>query len=231
MKQKDKKQHIRNTGRLRCISLPDPNILDDDRASSNYKSSRIASKVHHSYKSGMKLESARVIEVMSNYQCILRMQDQDVTASISGRLKQFIFQTRTIIAVGDFVEVETSSAPDYRIEKIKPRRNLLTRYDTGSFQKEIVLAANIDQVIVTTSWRMPMLKPGLIDRYLILAAKHKIRPIIVVNKVDLCEDISELEEEIAYYRQMDYRVVLTSAETGAGMDELKEILKDKDSIF
>ncbi|MCD8480280.1 MAG: ribosome small subunit-dependent GTPase A, partial [Candidatus Cloacimonetes bacterium] len=51
------------------------------------------------------------------------------------------------------------------------------------------------------------------------------------NKVDLCEDFEELEECVAYYRQIGCKVILTSSVSGKGMNELKSILMDKDSVF
>lgn len=231
MKQKDKKQHVKYKGRLRNISLPDLDVLDERREASHYKAARISSKLEHSHKADMQLERGRVMEVMSNYQCKVALKQGIITASISGRLKQFLFRSSGLLAAGDFVEVDLAPAPDFRIEKIIERKNSLTRYSTGTFQKDIVIAANIDQLVITTSWLMPRFKAGLVDRYLILAAKHKIDPILVVNKVDLCEDFEELEESVAYYRQIGCKVILTSSVSGKGMDELKSILMDKDSVF
>ncbi|HNQ43071.1 MAG TPA: ribosome small subunit-dependent GTPase A, partial [Candidatus Cloacimonadota bacterium] len=172
MKQKDKKQHTKFTGRLKSISLPDLDILDDEREVTHYKSARTATKSQQSYKSGTRLQSGRVREVMSNYQCRIQIGTDTFTATISGRLKQFLYQGSNLITVGDYVAVDVSQAGDYRIENVMPRKNSLIRYGSGSFQKEITLGANLDLVIITSSWRMPMFKPGLIDRYLILAAKH-----------------------------------------------------------
>jgi ribosome biogenesis GTPase len=235
VKQKDKKRKAIYTGRLKNIDLPGievlDEILDEERVSNEYKTARIAGKRDKTFKSGLTLKKGRVMAVMSNYQCQVQIQDEQVTASIGGRLKQFLYQSTTLLAVGDYVEVDMSLAPDYRIENILPRKNRLSRYDSGSFQKEILVAANIDQLVITSSWRMPMYKPGLIDRYLILAAIHQVKPLIVVNKIDLCEDFEELEEGIAYYQESGFKVILTSTVTNAGIAELKAELKDKDSVF
>lgn len=231
MKQKDKKQHVKYKGRLRNISLPDLDVLDEEREQSTFKTARISSKLGYSFKNDMDLLTGRVMEVMSNYQCRVALPKETVTASISGRLKQFLYQSYALVAVGDQVEVDINPAPDFRIERVLPRRNSLIRYGSGTFQKDIIIAANIDQLVITTSWLMPRFKPGLVDRYLILAAKHKIAPIIVINKIDLCEDFEELEESIAYYRQIGCEVILTSTVNGAGMEELKTALMSKDSVF
>ena len=231
MKQKDKKRREPYDGRLKNTSLLETDILDDERDSKTYKTARIATKQDQTFKSGLELQKGRIMAVMSNYQCHVQLQDEQVLASIGGRLKQFLYKSTTLLAVGDYVEVDMSLQPDYRIENILPRKNRLSRYSAGNFQKEIIVAANIDQLVITSSWRMPVFKPGLIDRYLILAAVHEIDPLIVVNKTDLCEDTEELEESLAYYRQSGFKVILTSTVTKEGIDELKAELKDKDSVF
>ncbi|MCK9557198.1 MAG: ribosome small subunit-dependent GTPase A [Candidatus Cloacimonetes bacterium] len=231
MKQKDKKRTKKYTGRLKNICLPDLDILDDEHHDIGFKSSRSAHKRNLVLKSDTELRKARVIEVMSNYQCRINLDDKQVNASIGGRLKQFKNESSGILAVGDYVEVDITYEPDYRIENILPRRNSMIRYSGGSFQKEITLAANIDQIVITSSWRMPIFKPGLVDRYLIMAAKFNIRPILVLNKIDLCEDFDELEDEITYYKDSGIRVILTSVVDGRGMEELKNELRDKDSVF
>ena len=58
-----------------------------------------------------------------------------------------------------------------------------------------------------------------------------MNPIIVINKIDLLEDEQELKEQTAYYEAMGYPLICTSAINGTGMQELKELLKNKDSVF
>ncbi|NLN35021.1 MAG: ribosome small subunit-dependent GTPase A, partial [Candidatus Cloacimonetes bacterium] len=87
MKQKDKKRNIKYGGRLKNISLPDLEVLDDEMHITGFKSSRSAHKRDIIHKSGSKLVKGRVIEVMSNYQCRIKLEDIEVNASIGGRLK------------------------------------------------------------------------------------------------------------------------------------------------
>jgi ribosome biogenesis GTPase len=64
-----------------------------------------------------------------------------------------------------------------------------------------------------------------------MAAKFNIRPILVLNKIDLCEDFDELEDEIAYYKESGMSVILTSVVDGRGIAELKAELKGRDTVF
>lgn len=231
MKQKDKKQLIRNSGRLKVVDLPDIDILDLDDDSPRYKSKRSSEKSNECLKNNLELKRGRVLEIKSNYAVVVDIDGISYSCTLSGRLKQYLFSTKVLAAAGDYVEVDMSKAPVYRIENVIARKNSLSRYDAGTYQREMIVAANIDQVIITVSWRMPDIKPGLIDRYICMASIFKFDPVICITKLDLCEDREEVAEILDYYRAMDYPVLLCSILSGEGMEELRELLKDKESVF
>ncbi|MDY6916075.1 MAG: ribosome small subunit-dependent GTPase A, partial [Candidatus Cloacimonadota bacterium] len=106
-----------------------------------------------------------------------------------------------------------------------------SRFTETEYQQEIIIATNIEQVIITSSWKEPELKPGLIDRYLCTANLKNIKPVICINKIDICEDLKELEKFMQFYKNLNIPVVYTSAKKNIGMDELKKHLKNKDSVF
>nr|WP_290927147.1 ribosome small subunit-dependent GTPase A [Haliscomenobacter sp.] len=92
-----------------------------------------------------------------------------------------------------------------------------------------MLASNIDQALLVTTITNPRLKPGFIDRFLLMVEPYEIPTIIVFNKADLYEDADF--EVFAYmedlYQGLGYTVILASAKTGDGVKELKALLKDK----
>ncbi len=231
MKQKDKKKSRPYSGRLKAITLPDVDILDEERERAHYKTLRVAHKQHESFKEGMDIITGRISQIRSNYSYVVESAGVYYPASLCGRLKQFIYGSQGLSAVGDTVQLDISNAPDYRIENILPRGSILSRFAGGSFQKEIIIAANIDQVMITSSWRMPLIKPGLIDRYICIATMQNLTPVVVLNKMDLCEDRDEASETMDYYRQCGISVVYASVVSGEGMEELRDLLKDKDSVF
>jgi len=232
VRQKTKRrQRPTRFGRLKAINLPDVEVLDDIKEATPYKSKRIAEKMDLSYKQDAELVPARISEIHSNYNYIVEADGVFYEATLSGRLRQFLYESLGVAAVGDRVMVDISAEPDYRIEQVLPRSNTLSRYTSGSFQKEILIAANIDQVIITSSWRKPNIKAGLIDRYICIATLQEIEPVIVINKIDLCRNRDDYEELCGFYREMGYKLIATSTVTGEGMDELKAVLKDKDSVF
>jgi len=230
MKKKDKKKFKRQDIRLQNININDletfeeNEILEDKRAAK-----KLPEKGETSQKSNLELKKGRVLEVNTNYTCLVKFDEFKKECFLSGRLKQLNFDTRTIVAVGDYVNVDFSETP--RIEEILPRSNSLSRYSEDSFQKEVILAANVDQVIITTSVREPDLNPGLIDRYICASRIAQIKAIICVNKIDLEAQPDRLFSQMKFYQNNGINVIFSSVKSGAGMKELKAILKNKESVF
>src|SRR5207302_4708618 len=66
----------------------------------------------------------------------------------------------------------------------------------------------------------PPFRPGLVDRYLIVAARGGVQPILCLNKIDLGGNPSVVD----VWREMGIPVVLCSTQTGAGVAELRDLL-------
>jgi len=131
------------------------------------------------------------------------------------------------LAIGDRVLVATERR---RIDSVLPRRTALSRPDPHNPQIQRVIAANVDIVVNVVSLRNPPLRPGLIDRYLIAIEKSGAAPLICVNKIDLLEEGDNLNV-LDPYSQMGIPVLLCSAATGSGIEELAEALRDRTCVF
>jgi ribosome biogenesis GTPase len=115
------------------------------------------------------------------------------------------------------------------IEHVYPRRTALTRCDG---KKTHVIAANVDQVLIVTSIREPMIKAHLLDRYLVAAHAGNLPAVICVNKVDLDPDPEdETAEILARYHRLGYSAVATSTVDGTGQDELRRLLEGKVTLL
>jgi ribosome biogenesis GTPase len=141
-------------------------------------------------------------------------------------LKTLSTDQRHVVAVGDVVWFRPEGTGEGIIERVEPRRGVLSRTSRGRQQ---VLVANVDQIIIVTSAAEPRLKPNLIDRVLVTAEKARIRPVICINKVDLVEP-AHLMPLAGVYSQLGYDVVLTSAVTGLGVDRLRDVLAGAQSV-
>lgn len=122
--------------------------------------------------------------------------------------------------VGDKVEIEITDE-DKKIaviEQILPRKNEIKRPKM----------ANIDQIIFIISTKNP--KPDLLmlDKQLAYVEKLKIEPIIIINKIDLQDTYKSIQE---LYTKIGYKVIVTSAKQDMGIDEVKQILENKISVF
>ena len=123
-------------------------------------------------------------------------------------------------SVGDNVEIQITDEDKSTaiIEKIHPRKNYIKRPKM----------ANIDQIIFIISTKNP--KPDLLmlDKQLAYVEKLKIEPIIVINKIDLEETYKTIQE---LYSKIGYKTIVTSAKQLVGIEELKQNLKNKISVF
>ncbi|MGI2260489.1 small ribosomal subunit biogenesis GTPase RsgA [Shewanella sp. GXUN23E] len=116
------------------------------------------------------------------------------------------------------------------VEAVHPRTSSLSRPDLYDGVK--IIAANIDQILIVSSV-LPSFTTQIIDRYLVASEDTEIPPVIVLNKVDLLDDTNrrEIEAALQRYRDIGYPVYLVSSRSGEGIAELKELLKDKTSVF
>jgi ribosome biogenesis GTPase len=133
---------------------------------------------------------------------------------------------RTVLAPGDRVVVEQLE-DQWWVTQLAPRESSLSRPTAGG-ARERVIAANVDRLVIVTSLAQPPLKPGLIDRYLIVGDVGGVTPLVCVNKMDLG---GELPEELAAYQELGVAVLPTSCETGLGIDELRQALHGKVSVL
>ena len=119
--------------------------------------------------------------------------------------------------VGDKVELDIidENKKEEEIEKILERKNFIRRPK----------CANISTILLVISSKLP--KPDLLmlDKQLAFAEYMNIKPIIIVNKIDLDREMAEqIKEE---YSRINYDVILTNALTGDGVKEILSKLKVK----
>jgi ribosome biogenesis GTPase len=76
----------------------------------------------------------------------------------------------------------------------------------------------------------PPLHPRLIDRYLIAIQNGGAKPLICVNKIDLLEDMTELDV-LEPYRKIGIPVIQCSTKDSLGIDELRTLLQGQKVVF
>ena len=103
----------------------------------------------------------------------------------------------------------------FAIEELLERDSFLTRPASFKGYLRQIVAANVDQLLIVSSWREPEFWSELVDRYLVTADVHELDPVICVTKGDLIEDTEEFETALTPYQDLDYPIVVTSTTTGA----------------
>lgn len=150
------------------------------------------------------------------------------SASLAAKLKSRAGRGAPVPAVGDYVDVERDGAGGLSVVSIAPRRNYLARA-AGHGGEAQVVAANADLVAIVSSAAEPPFRPGLVDRWALLAHRGGMAPLLCLNKVDLvgCADA----EGMLAVEAIPLPYVLVSAKTGFGIDELRGRLAHRTSVL
>ena len=167
----------------------------------------------------------RVIRV-HGLNSIVSADGKEYECAIRGILKSLSTDLQHVVVAGDHVVIEPIGDEQAVVVKVETRRNQLSR---TSRQRQQIIVSNVDQVIVVASAAEPMLKPNLIDRFIVTAEKARIRPVIVINKIDLVNP-ADLQPVVGVWGQLGYPVILLSVEHGINVDQLKQIIAGKDSV-
>jgi ribosome biogenesis GTPase len=165
-----------------------------------------------------------------------RLQFADGTqadARLRGALRLAGSRATNPVAVGDKVDVVPESEGRWAITGVHERRNHLVRKSVNLSRKSQVIAANIDQAVLIATVAEPVTLYGFMDRFLATAEAYRIPAVIAFNKVDALDEASEAElvYREAAYGQAGYQTLRVSAETGEGLDALREVLRGKVSLF
>ena len=117
---------------------------------------------------------------------------------------------------GDLVEISVEKGKGM-VEKILPRRNKFVRPAVANVDALVVFAANVN----------PVTEPFLIDRVAAIAGDQEVPVYLVVNKCDLDPAL----DLVRIYTKAGFKVICTSAETGEGVEELRELIRGKLTAF
>lgn len=145
-------------------------------------------------------------------------------AGVSGRLRHHALTRQDLPAVGDWVAVEVPhpSSPAV-IHAVLPRQPAFIRRAAGVRSEPQVVAANVDIVFLVCGLDHDF-NPRRIERYLTLAHESGAAPVIVLNKADLHEYPEQVRTQTQGFAGV-VPVMLMSAVTGEGLEELRAILR------
>ena len=138
------------------------------------------------------------------------------------------------VAVGDMVTITPS--PDGQtalIEDIEDRRNYIIRKASNLSKQSHIIAANVDMAALVATIAHPETSTTFIDRFLASAEAYRVPVLLIFNKTDLYdeEELRQMHELVALYRNIGYKCLTCSAEKGNGIDELQAELMGKTTLL
>ena len=159
----------------------------------------------------LKIETGRIIKSLSGFYDV-RTENKVITCRARGHMRRSSMSP----LVGDIVDISVEKGKGM-VERIHPRTNSFVRPAVANLELLVIFAANVN----------PVTEPFLIDRVAAIAGDQEVPVCICVNKCDM-DPGADLA---AIYRQAGYTVIQTSAETGMGIDELRNALRGKFCAF
>ena len=155
--------------------------------------------------------SGRIIRSLSGF-----YEVQTERGTVTCRARGSLRRTNESPLTGDLVEISIERGKGM-VERILPRRNQFVR----------PAVANVDALVVFAANTNPVTEPFLIDRVAAIAGDQEVEVILCVNKCDL----DPAEELIRIYTHAGFRVIAASAETGEGVEELRQLIRGKLTAF
>ena len=113
---------------------------------------------------------------------------------------------------GDLVQITVERGKGM-VEKILPRKNRFIRPAVANIDALVIFAANVN----------PVTEPYLIDRVAAIAGDQEVSVVLCVNKCDL----DPARDLVAIYEKAGFSVISTSAETGEGVEELRDAIRGR----
>jgi ribosome biogenesis GTPase len=156
-------------------------------------------------------------------------------ARIKGIFKIDGITSTNPLAVGDEVEVEFENDADNTamVTEIYSRRNYITRQSPAHKMHHHIIAANVDQSILFATIKEPRTSQGFMDRFLVTCEAYHVPAIIVFNKTDVYKkiELDKLQELTKVYTDIGYGVFSMSIEKNEGVEDVKQLLKDKTTLM
>ena len=137
---------------------------------------------------------------------------QTVDSLVTCRARGILRKEGNSPLTGDQVEITVERGKGM-VEKILPRKNKFIRPAVANMDALVVFAANVN----------PVTEPYLIDRVAAIAGDQNVQVVLCVNKCDLDPAV----DLVRIYEHAGFPVIRTSAETGEGVEELRQTIAGK----
>ena len=163
-------------------------------------------------------------------------EDKVFDCRIKGKFRMKGIKSTNPIAVGDVVDFELDTTTDEtigQIHNIHDRKNYIVRKSVNLSKQTHIIASNIDIVFLLITINNPPTTTSFIDRFLVTAEAYGIEAVLIFNKIDTY-DVAMQDEQLYLqhiYSQIGYNCLKVSALEKKGLEQLKEMMIGKVSMF
>ena len=208
------------------IFMPKNNTLEADRLNKELCSLGLNDETLKEFKS--LYEGLYLGRVVTEYKGIYKVATEKGTilSKVSGRIIYNAIDKSSYPAVGDWVAIDRVDAKegDATIRGILSRKSSISRKVAGREINEQIIASNIDIIFICMSTNNDFNQRRL-ERYLSIAWDSGAIPVIVLTKVDLCEDIDKVVQEVEEVTIGITDILCVSSITEEGIQKVKGYLK------
>ena len=155
--------------------------------------------------------TGRIIRSLSGFYDV-----QTETGIVTCRARGILRKQDVTPLTGDLVEITVEKGKGM-VETVLPRKNHFIRPAVANLDAMVIFAANVN----------PITEPYLIDRVAAIAGDQEVPVYLCVNKCDL----DPAEDLVRIYTHVGIPVLCTSAETGEGVEEMRDLLRGKLTAF
>ena len=164
----------------------------------------------------------------------VRLDDgQLLDCKVKGNFRLRGIRSTNPVAVGDCVTVAPNQNGTAFITEIEDRRNYIIRKSINLSKQSHIIAANVDQALLVITVISPQTSTSFVDRFLASAEAYRVPVVLVFNKTDLldADDLHYQQMLITLYETIGYECRAISAETGDGVDDLRQLLEGKITLL
>ena len=164
----------------------------------------------------------------------VRLDDgQLFDCKVKGNFRLRGIRSTNPVAVGDCVTVAPNQNGTAFITEIEDRRNYIIRKSINLSKQSHIIAANVDQALLVITVISPQTSTTFVDRFLASAEAYRVPVVLVFNKTDLldADDLHYQQMLITLYETIGYECRAISAETGDGVDDLRQLLEGKITLL
>ena len=156
---------------------------------------------------------------------IVKTETGDFEAGITGNLRFSSTHREDFPAVGDWVALTIYESGISIIHNILPRFSIISRQNVSQSGEKQIIATNIDYALLVQAVDRDF-NINRLERYLAICYSSKVKPIIVLTKIDLIDEhrISEILENIKA-RIKNVPILTISNKSQEGYDQIKSIIE------